>query len=185
MTEIISHPGKLLVFHLREVADFCAETIESKSLGLDIPKDVLSKLAFIQGSVHDIGKATKNFQTYIRSEGKIVIRPKHHALISAFLAKSIVTEFLKDTNLSKFDKELLPYFIFTSVKRHHGNVLNFDFELKTIGNKKDDLKILTINFYDDEVQMILDELLGGIGITYDWQSFKSVSYTHLTLPTKT
>ena len=173
MTEIISHPGKPLIVHLREVALYCAETIDNKSFGLKIKKDIISKLAFIQGAVHDIGKATENFQTYIKSGGKKVIRPKHHALISAFLAKAIASDFLKSTDLDDFDKQLLPYFIFTSVKRHHGNVLNFDFELETIRDKKEDLEILTQNFYDDEVQLILDQLLDEIGLKYDWNDFKS------------
>ncbi len=173
MTEIISHPGKLLIVHLREVARFCAKTIASKSLGLNIEKEILTKLGFIQGAVHDIGKATKNFQTYIKSDGKTVIKPKHHALISGFLAKSIAEQFLKKTDLSGFEQALLPYFLFTSVKRHHGNVLNFSDELETLQAKKEDLEILVNNFYDEEVQEILNELLKEIGLKYDWNEFIS------------
>ena len=173
MTKIISHPGKPLIVHLREVARFCSQTLGGLSFGIEIEKEVLQRLGFIQGAVHDIGKATKNFQTYIKSGGEKVIRPKHHALISAFLAREITRQFLEKTDLSDFDKNILPYFIFTSVKRHHGNVLNFGFELSTVRGKEDDLKILVENFYDNEVQIILDDLLVEIDLKYDWGNFKN------------
>lgn len=172
MTEIISHPGKLLVFHLREVARFCADTVGNRTYGINIDKSILQKIAFIQGAVHDIGKATRNFQTYIKSGGEVIPRPKHHALISAYLAKEIVSQYLANLSIDEFDKALLPYFIFTSVKRHHGNVKNFDYELESIASKEEDLKILVENFYDEEVQIILDDLLSEIGLQYDWNDFK-------------
>jgi len=173
MTTIISHPGKPLIVHLREVAHFCSTTIGSKFFGTDIDKDILQKLGFIQGAVHDIGKATHNFQTYINSKGDIVIRPKHHALISAYLARAIAKQYLVELRISEFDKEILSYFIFTSVKRHHGNVLNFSDELETVAEKEADLKILASNFYNEEVQVILDDLLAEIGLQYQWSDFLS------------
>lgn len=176
MTTIISHPGKPLVKHLREVAQFCSATIRSKEYAISIDNKVLEDLAFIQGAVHDIGKATQNFQTYIKSGGKTVIRPKHHALISAFLAKQIAIKYLVNANVNELEKELLPFFIFTSVKRHHGHIHNFDYELETVREKKEDLEILTDNFYDAEVQEILNELLAEINLSYDWNDFKS--YMH-------
>jgi CRISPR-associated endonuclease/helicase Cas3 len=172
MTEIISHPGKPLIWHLREVADFCVKTIQSKKLSLSIDETILWKLGYIQGAIHDIGKATKNFQTYIRSKGEDVPQPKHHALISAYLAKLVAQDFLKRTNLNDFEQEILMYFIFTSVKRHHGNVLNFDDELETLEKKKEDVEILMQNFHEPEVGDILNELLAAIDLQYDWGSFK-------------
>ena len=172
MTKIISHPGKPLIVHLREVARFCRRTLEDHNFDIGIEPHILQKLAFIQGAVHDIGKGTKNFQTYIKSKGKNVIQPKHHALISAFLAREISKKYIKKLNLSDFDKNILPYFIFTSVKRHHGNVLNFSDELEKLREKEDDLKTLTNNFFDEEIQEILDELLTEIGLQYNWIDFK-------------
>jgi len=180
MIEIISHPGKPLIVHLREVARYGAATIEQLSLGLAINKEILQKIAFIQGAVHDIGKATRNFQAYIRSGGEIVNPPKHHALISAYLAKAITQQFLAGEDLPAMDQELLPYFVFTAVKRHHGNVKNFAYELESLSEKEEDLKILVHNFYDEEVQAILDELLPEIGLSYDWEVFKE-SMTDLTV----
>jgi len=172
MTTIISHPGKPLIQHLREVARFCATTIRSKQYELCIDAKILEDLAFIEGAVHDIGKATKNFQKYIKSEGKTIIRPKHHALISAFLAKQIAIKYLADANVTELERELLPFFLFTSVKRHHGNMNNFDIELETIREKEKDLEILTNNFHEPEVQEILNELLAEINMQYDWDDFK-------------
>lgn len=172
MIEIISHPEKLLVTHLREVARFGALTMHHQHFNLSIPSKILEDLAFIQGAVHDIGKATENFQIYIKSKGKTITQPKHHALISAYLAREITRQYLKDKAISSFDKAILPYFIFTSVKRHHGNVLNFSFELETVNKKREDLEILVENFYDEEVQIIINELLEEIEIVYSWQKFK-------------
>jgi len=176
MTTIISHPGKPLIKHLREVAQFCSATIRSKEYAISIDAKVLEDLGFIQGAVHDIGKATKNFQEYIKSDGKIITRPKHHALISAFLAKQIAIKYLANANVSELEKELLPFFMFTSVKRHHGHMNNFDFELESICEKEQDLEILSNNFYDAEVQEILNELLAEINMSYDWNEFKT--YMH-------
>jgi len=173
MTTIISHPGKPLIQHLREVARFCRATVMSKHFSTCIESKVLEDLAFIQGAVHDIGKATKNFQTYIHSAGKTVIRPKHHALISAFLAKQIAIKYLSNANVSELERELLPFFLFTSVKRHHGHMKNFDFELESIRGKEEDLEILPNNFYDEEVQEILNELLIEVSLSYDWNDFKT------------
>lgn len=173
MKEIISHPGKPLIVHLREVARNCASIIAEKSLGIDIHKDILQKLAFIQGAVHDIGKATRNFQEYINSGGKIVTQPKHHALISAYLGKIIAQQYLETCTLAPFDRAILPYFLFTSIKRHHGNVKNFDEELETLSEKEEDLEILRANFHDKEVQIILDQLLSEIGLSYNWEDFKT------------
>lgn len=170
--KIISHPDKLLIIHLREVALFCAETMENQHFSIDINPKILRDIAYIQGAVHDIGKATRNFQIYIDSRGKTVIPPKHHALISAFVAKQIVIQYLDGQNLDSFDRQILPYFIFTSVKRHHGNIHNFDQELETLNDKKEDLEILVNNFYDDEVQIILNDLLSEVGIQFDWKAFK-------------
>jgi len=177
MIEIISHPGKLLIKHLREVARYGALSMRSKHYNLSISAKVLEDLAFIQGAVHDIGKATKNFQIYIKTEGKTVTQPKHHALISAYLAREIARQYLAKQLISQFDKAILPYFIFTSVKRHHGNVLNFSFELETVYKKREDLEILTENFYDKKVQEILNDLLEEIGIVYSWQHFKNYMQT--------
>ncbi|HHB79663.1 MAG TPA: CRISPR-associated helicase Cas3', partial [Saprospiraceae bacterium] len=174
MIEIISHPGKPLVNHLREVALRCANIIRQENFGIEIDKQVLVDLAYIMGAVHDIGKATANFQTYIHSGGQQIVRPKHHALISAFVAQEIAYKLVKKSASSSIDKQLLPYFIFTSVKRHHGNILNFSDELEKIRSKEGDLKILTQNFYDAEVQAILDDLLEPIGISYQWAGFKRV-----------
>jgi len=173
MNNIISHPGKPLILHLREVARFGALTIQNQSFNLPVPNKILEDLAFIQGAVHDIGKATENFQVYIKSSGKIVNRPKHHALISAYVAREISRDYLDDKPISDFNKSILPYFIFTSVKRHHGNVLNFTYELETVYTKREDLEILIDNFYDEEVQVILNDLLKEIGITFSWKNFRN------------
>ncbi|MEO1627988.1 MAG: CRISPR-associated endonuclease Cas3'', partial [Bacteroidota bacterium] len=99
MRSIISHPGKPLVDHLRSVATHCRAIIESGYYQLEMDKSIIADLVYIQGAVHDLGKATENFQTYIQSEGETVIRPKHHALISAYLARHIAMVYLEKCEL--------------------------------------------------------------------------------------
>ena len=176
MREIISHPGKPLIVHLQKVARLCKESVSQSHFDLGINKELLQKLAFIQGAVHDIGKASNNFQTYIHSGGELIIRPKHHALISAYLAKLIAEQYLQEHPLPSWDRKILPYFLFTSVKRHHGNVRNFSDELESLSEKEEDLKVLRANFPDEQVQEILNTLLAEIDFHFSHYLFNVPPY---------
>ncbi len=171
MSPIYSHPEIPLIKHLKEVAKNATTVIENSRLNLTIDKGIVQDLAYIATAVHDIGKATKNFQIYLESEGEKVIKPKHHAMISAFVAKSIAERYLSATDLKDFDKVFLPYLLFTAVKRHHGNLENFDDELNN--TNFDDLQKQIDNFYDAETQEILSTLLVNVNVQLDWTVFKA------------
>lgn len=172
MTEIISHPGKPLIRHLKEVAHNCMQNLSKVQLNAGVSSSVICDLGYIQGALHDIGKATINFQIYIKSEGKTIIQPKHHALISAYLTKFVADRYLRRYELDEFIHQLLSYFVFTSVKRHHGHVLNFSFELETLDEKEEDLSILIENFHERETETILNDLLDKLSMKIQWQDFK-------------
>ncbi|MEM1323963.1 MAG: CRISPR-associated helicase Cas3' [Bacteroidota bacterium] len=172
MRPIISHPGKPLVVHLREVARLARQTAAHWHIAGPLDTVHLQHLAFIQGAVHDIGKATRNFQRYIYSGGAELIRPKHHALISAFVARELAAQYLSDSGVVEPLRSMLPYFVFTAVKRHHGHLLDWKEELETLSEKREDLEILVDNFYDEQVQQILEEVLSEIGLRYCWRDFK-------------
>lgn len=134
-------------------------------------------LGYIMGITHDIAKATVNFQIYIQSEGKKkkVIRPKHHALMSAYVAKEVAASYLATQckgNLPGHLFDVLPFLVFTAVKRHHGNILKFSNELTNNREKDFDLQKQIKNFHQQEAEAILAELLAEKHLVFDWQKFE-------------
>ena len=175
--EILSHPNKLLIDHLREVAIICKNNIKNKKFnsGTRLFNDlVITDIAYIAGAFHDIGKATSFFQDYIRNPEKETTKLKNHALISSLFAKEIVLKYLNKTQINEVDKKLLSLFIFTTVKRHHGNLQNFSDEL-IIKNELVENLVIQVNKIDEiEIQKIINELLNGIEIQYQWSDFKKI-----------
>lgn len=172
----ISHPGVPLINHLRAVADKCRHTIISLSLPATY-KTILSDLAFICGAFHDLGKATVYFQTYILSEGKTILGPKNHSLISSLFVKEISRIYLSKTSISAFEQELFSHFCFTSVKRHHGVLSNFVEELTETCMNQDQLKQQISAFYEDDVAEILHFFLPSLNIAYSFDEFKEYIIT--------
>lgn len=173
--EIISHPGVPLIQHLRAVAAGCVQVLSSRLITCGVPSECLAMLGYIMGITHDIAKATENFQIYIKSEGKKVIRPKHHALMSAFVAKEVTASYLETHWKGKLPPHLfeaLPFLVFTAVKRHHGNILKFSVELTNNREKDFDLQKQIKNFHRAEAEAILAELLAEKQLVFDWQKFE-------------
>ena len=95
MIPIESHPGVPLTNHLLTVANKCEKILSERKLEINyLPKWVLIRLAYIAGSIHDIGKATKYFQYYLKT--KEVIGNKDHSLISAFFGLFIAQKWLDE-----------------------------------------------------------------------------------------
>jgi len=173
--KILSHPKKLLITHLKEVAFICKNNIENKIYNLDensFNHSIITNLAYIAGATHDIGKATSFFQDYIRNPEKETTSLKNHALISSLLAKEIALKYLSKKLLNEVERKLLSLFIFTTVKRHHGNLQNFTDELIINNDLVKNLIIQVENIDEIEVQKIIDELLNGFEIQYQWSDFK-------------
>lgn len=61
---LLSHPDKLLIDHLRRVGVIASKTVADKSLNI-AEADLLRDMAYIIGVTHDLGKATRFFQKYI------------------------------------------------------------------------------------------------------------------------
>ena len=91
-SELLSHPDKPLIKHLKNVGDFCRDTVTGKQLNFD-DITLLSKAAYIIGATHDLGKATAFFQEYIREKdekSKKVLKARettHHGLLSALFRR--------------------------------------------------------------------------------------------------
>ena len=102
---LYSHPDKLLIKHLEEVAENCKRVVSERVLYVE-KKEILENIAYVMGSFHDIGKATRYFQLYLLSPDHKVIGPKSHALISAIYVKQVVQLYLSESELSKFEQQL-------------------------------------------------------------------------------
>ena len=171
-----SHPDKLLIDHLRRVGELSRSTVKDKALNVDLyEKDLLMDVAYLMGVTHDLGKATRFFQEYIREEDekkKRSLRSKettHHGLLSAFFTYAVVKEYLKQSKTEssaqpQIDEgvaDYLPILSFLAVKRHHGNLMNAMDEISGVdGEKERILKVAEeqIRSMDDD-KAELDEIL--------------------------
>ena len=169
---IKSHPDKYLYTHLNETALNAAGIISGSPIEFRVaPKKILEDLAYIEGAFHDFGKATKYFQEYLISGGRKITGPKNHALLSALLARSIASTYLADKEIGNFEKKLMPFFIFTSVRRHHGNLNNFTEELSDIEVKKDELIKQALSLIRPETDELVKKLLLPLDIQFNFDAF--------------
>lgn len=178
MTPVFSHPGVPLTDHLREVANGCVKILSERAISCPVPQSCLTDLGYIMGITHDITKATVNFQNYLFK--RPYKKPKHHALMSAFVAKEVADHYLKTNWSGKIEQALfdvLPFMVFTAVKRHHGNLLDFWDELNELRRKDDDLQKQIKNFYQPEAEKILKELLEVKSLQFDWVQFENYIIT--------
>jgi len=156
-----SHPERLLIDHLLESAKTAEELIASLSFDFGLDKNLLSKVAYIIGFTHDLGKATTYFQRYItasdKEKGRLKNDPRtHHSLFSAIFTYHFTKKFLSDKGLLEENGyyQYLPIFSFMAVKRHHGRLNNFYDEI---------LKCSEDSIADIEEQLAsLDEEFGQI-----------------------
>jgi CRISPR-associated endonuclease/helicase Cas3 len=169
---LYSHPDKYLRDHLEEVAKNCKHVILERIL-FPQKKEILVNIAYIMGCFHDLGKGTRYFQHYLLSPIHEIIGPKSHALISALFVKEVVGLYLKDSILSDLEKGLFTHFAFTAVKRHHGNLDNFENELYTNEDKQEELAEQIEVFEEDEIESIIHYFLDSLNIYYSFNDFKN------------
>lgn len=170
---LYSHDDKLLIDHLRKVALKCEQQIRSLKLFQNdrIRRDLLSKISFLGGAFHDLGKATCFFQHYLKTDNHEIIGPKSHALISALFVKEVTRRFLDTTLLNEFEKGLFSHFIFTVVKRHHGGLDNFKNEL-FIQSKVRELTEQVNAFEEQQTEDIISELAEHLHLNYHFRDFR-------------
>lgn len=112
---IFSHPpedgdGTRLDVHLRETADRIVDLgrFDSQNHGVSMP------LAYATGRLHDFGKVTPAFQSYLRQSYSGPAHLRYHARISAFAG------FWAARQLEATDREALA--VFVAIARHHGRL---------------------------------------------------------------
>lgn len=181
LSELYSHPDKLLVDHLQKVGDLCRQNLSLKKLNLDDYIDfyILKDISYLIGVSHDFGKATNYFQEYLKEKNeskKLEMKNKakvHHSFISALFTYYVVKEYLltKDLLSEKY-YQYLPVISFLVVKRHHGNL---DDALDEVLFDSNDDKILekqikVINF--DEINKLYQELFSKINFRFNCNLFR-------------
>lgn len=170
---LYSHPGVPLIVHLRKVAESCRQLLQGRKTSFDLPDGLLADLGYLAGVTHDVAKGTRYFQHYLLSPSHEVLGPKEHALLSSLLAKLVVETYLTRFSLDETDRQLLPYLVFTAIKRHHGNLKDFSDEL-FLESKADMLSEQIQAFQDEaETQAMLNELLSDVNFSFDWKTFKT------------
>ncbi|MBL7110112.1 MAG: CRISPR-associated helicase Cas3' [Candidatus Marinimicrobia bacterium] len=145
-----SHPDRLLKDHLLGVHKKALALFDS--LKFDFPsfnREDLKEVISVASLFHDFGKATSFFQDYIsnpkQSSTEDSRKKRSHGLISAFLTFGILKERLPDSLV-------LQLFGLIIVKRHHGNLKDFnsllvfsDRDFKNILTQIDNLDFNEIN----------------------------------------
>ena len=171
MKPIHSHPDALLSDHLQRVADRNRTVLAERRFAFrEVEHRLLTDLGYIAGAVHDMGKATREFQHYLfgRPHGF-----KDHALISAYAGYFLAKKYLENTVFQDEELgELLPYLVFVAVKRHHGNLRDFEVELPNERTEKEKkLPTQLDNFHHRETESILNERLAPLGLMFKWELF--------------
>jgi len=179
--ELISHPDKLLITHLSEVANIAVKVIKGKSFNfsldfndekVDITK-IIPDLMYLSAAFHDLGKATSFFQTYIRNPEKEHDKRKSHALISAVFVYFITKKYFENIEIDSVLKQLLSAFVFSAVKRHHGRLQNLSGEILIDDEWQELLKEQVKNIDSEKIKTIIDEQLKGFDFSVNWADFVS------------
>lgn len=167
LSNLKSHPDKLLKDHLNNVGNRCRILLQRKNLNIDefIDPEILQEISYLIGIAHDFGKATTYFQEYLDEtddvkRAKLKNKPEtHHALISSIFAYSVVKRFLaKKGLLEKEFYKYLPVISFLVVKKHHGDLENVDDEIYSLNDETLDVLKKQVKSIDFD---ILDRIYAG------------------------
>ena len=186
--QLISHPDKLLIKHLSEVAKIASNILKGKSLNFSINfydktvdlTSVVPDLMYLSSSFHDLGKATSFFQAYICNPEAEHDKRKNHALISALFVYFITEKYLENFEFDTTLKQLLSVFVYTAVKRHHGKLDNLSNEIILELDLQELLREQVNSIDSRQITEIIEELLVGYKIDFAWIDFvdfiKNASY---------
>jgi|25_taG_2_1085351.scaffolds.fasta_scaffold00978_9 CRISPR-associated endonuclease/helicase Cas3 len=170
MKTIESHPGIPLVNHLSEVAKNCLKIANENTTDFGFDRKIKADLLFICGFYHDSGKATSYFQNYLKNPDKPHNSLKNHSLPSAVFVLYVAQKYLRESGLTKDEKFLLSVICFIVVRRHHGNLGNFNIELG-IDHFKEDLEKQFKSIDKEAIQEIIQIGNEKLEISVDWSNF--------------
>lgn len=156
-SELYSHPNRLLEDHLIGTAKLAELFLAEKPIEI---KDRLNGIVKVIALSHDIGKATKFFQKYLKAENEEKERLKNqketrHSLLSAVCAYYLTKHVTGD--------KIFPVFSFLTIKRHHGDLRDVRDDILF---DESDIKLLNIQleYIDDESFLILCSKLYDQGL---------------------
>lgn len=146
---LLARPGQLLIDHLSHTAEMCSQ-VRAKKLALgNADNEILGDAAFLMGFAHDLGKATRFFQDYLREKDEKKKRAlknqeeTHHSLLSSLFTYRIVSDHLVRRNLLADPVYgYLPLLSFLAVKKHHGNPGNLKDEILSLGDPSNSLSVI-------------------------------------------
>lgn len=149
MKGLMARPGQLLIDHLSHTAEMCSQ-VRKKRLSLgNAANEILGDAASLMGFAHDLGKATRYFQDYLREKDEKKRRAlknqdeTHHSLLSSLFTYRIVSDHLVRKKLSDHSVYgYLPLLSFLAVKRHHGNLGNLFDEILSLGDSSNPLTVI-------------------------------------------
>ena len=177
--ELISHPEKLLITHLSEVAKIATNVLRGKKFDFSLEfnniivdiSDIVPDLMYLCASFHDLGKATSFFQAYICNPEAEHDNRKNHALISALFVYFITEKYLQRFQFDTTLKQLLSVFVYSAVKRHHGKLDNLSNEIILEPEFQNLLKEQVISIDSGQITKIIKELLIDYKIDFAWIDF--------------
>lgn len=145
-----SHPGKLLIDHLKNVSKISASFVQDKY------KSLLEVICVS----HDFGKYTTYFQDYLFNKNKVKSGLSNHGFISAVFASYCVLKLFGE-------KDFLPLISYSIVLHHHGSLaspcedlpgrirmIDWDSEDLSLKNKLDDA-----NMQKDDMRKNMRQIL--------------------------
>ena len=142
--EVLSHPHSLLKRHLTDVRDLALLNLFAFQ-GNSLSEDEIYSLCDISCFLHDIGKSTYFFQSYIRNLQK-TLSQKQRRLSSHALISAVITFLVLKTKFP--NQTLLPIIGFIIVRVHHGHLPSWEDAFKFSAENKSTIKeqIEHINF---------------------------------------
>ena len=116
-SKLYSHPDRLLEDHLAGVARLSELFLSEKPSGI---QNSIAEVCRVSALCHDLGKSTEYFQHYLLAGANEKEKLKNsskaqHSLLSAICAYFVCKGVTSNNNL-------LPFFAYLSVRRHHGNL---------------------------------------------------------------
>jgi CRISPR-associated endonuclease/helicase Cas3 len=111
--QLKSHPKRYLVEHLSNVAETCRHLAPPEAYSAELDPTEVRETLHIIGASHDVGKATKYFQEYIRSGKATSPLLKSHSFLSSLYA-------FYATSQAGFRLSVLPTYAQLTVMSHHG-----------------------------------------------------------------
>lgn len=171
---LLSHPKSLLVSHLNSVATKSSSSMSKILSSISVPYCVedLTRVAYIMGATHDIGKSSEFFQDYIRGNQGVASLLKSHSPISSLFCYWAIENDEKISHNAK----ILSILAALGVQGHHGSLKRPDILDSGMQDFFDD-KILERQIDSMQKNPEIERICNNLGIA-SFSKFSNVWQTH-------